>query len=94
MKNRAGKDAKARGECTLKFDPVALDSFFEVLDAIAWMSGPSAKQMSQFAALDPRTTGKVLKNGLILQIIEAVSKRFSLRLPYPYKGSIDEKKRS
>jgi hypothetical protein len=84
--------SKARSGCSLRFDPVSLDSFFQVLDAIAWIGEASAKQINQFGNIDPRTGGKVLKNGLTLGIVESVDGEYSLRLPYPYKGSLDEKK--
>lgn len=83
---------QSRAGCSLRFEPVSLDSFFQVLDAIAWMGQASGRKIAQFSDIDPRTMGKVLKNGLTLAIIEFINGDYSLRLPYPYKGTLDEKK--
>lgn len=40
---------------SIRFEPVKLDALFEVLDAVAWLPSPSAKEISQFANIDPRT---------------------------------------
>jgi hypothetical protein len=90
-KKSVSKSEKKSG-CSLKFDPVALDSIFDVLDAVAWMSDPSAIKIAQFTNMDPRTVGKVLKNALTLGILDNINREYSLRLPYPWKGSEDEKK--
>ena len=45
----------------MKFEAVRIESLIEVLDAIAWLDTPSSKAIAQFAALDPRTVGKILK---------------------------------
>jgi len=69
-----------------------LESIFDVLDAIAWMSNATSTKIAQFTSMDPRTVGKVLKNGLTLEILDRVDDEYALRLPYPSKGSEDEKK--
>jgi hypothetical protein len=56
----------------LRFEAAKLDSLFEVLDAVAWMGSPTCKQTAQFAGVDPRTAGKLLKNGLVLGVLECL----------------------
>jgi hypothetical protein len=57
------------------------------------MDAPTAGQVAQFAGIDPRTAGKLLKNagqiGLVDQLTDG---KYTLVLPYPYKGSIEQKK--
>jgi hypothetical protein len=77
--------------CTLRFESVGVDSLFSVLDAIAWLGNPTQKAVTQFTGIDPRTVGKVLKNCLTIGLAEIIGDSFSLRLPYPYKGSIEQK---
>ncbi len=91
-KRSVTKTGKRRSGCSLKFDPVGLESIFDVLDAIAWMSNATSTKIAQFTSMDPRTVGKVLKNGLTLEILDRVDDEYALRLPYPSKGSEDEKK--
>ncbi len=62
-----------------------------VLDAISWIDNSTQKSITQFTAVDPRTVGKVIKNGLTLGIIDSFDDTFSLSLPYPPKGSRTEK---
>ena len=62
-----------------------------VLDAISWLDNSTQKTIVQFTAVDPRTVGKVLKNGVTLGIIDSFDDAFSLSLPYPPKGSRAEK---
>jgi hypothetical protein len=84
----------ARGknsDCTLRFESVSVDSLFSVLDAIAWLGNPSQKEVTQFSGIDPRTVGKVLKNCITIGLAESVSDSLSLKLPYPYKGSREQK---
>ena len=77
----------------LKFESVNLDSIFPTLDAIAWLDLPSLKSISQFAGIDPRTTGKILKNCIQIGVIQNVGEdSFTLTSPYPYKGSAEQKK--
>lgn len=89
--------AKATGKKTpstaLKFESVNLDSIFPTLDAIAWLDLPSLKSISQFAGIDPRTAGKILKNCIQIGVIQNIGEdTFALTCPYPYKGSADQKK--
>src|SRR6266566_4203508 len=86
------KTDKRRSACSLKFDPVALESIFDVLDAIAWMSNATPTKIAQFSSMDPRTVGKVLKNVLTLGMLDKVKDEYALRLPYPSKGSESEKR--
>lgn len=74
-----------------RFEPAKLDSLFVVLDAIAWLDAPSSSQIAQFAGIDPRTAGKLLKNAVQLGLVDAVGSGYVLVLPYPYKGSHDQK---
>lgn len=74
-----------------RFEPAKLDLLFEVLDAIAWLDAPSSSQVAQFAGIDPRTAGKLLKNAVQIGLVDAVGKGYVLVLPYPYKGSQDQK---
>lgn len=62
-----------------------------VLDAIAWLDTPGTAQVAQFAGIDPRTAGKLLKNACQIGLVDAVDSGYALVLPYPYKGSKDQK---
>ncbi|MBJ6982166.1 toll/interleukin-1 receptor domain-containing protein [Luteimonas sp. MC1572] len=64
---------------------------FVVLDAIAWLDNPGAAQIAQFAGIDPRTAGKLLKNASQIGLADVVSSGYALVLPYPYKGTKDQK---
>jgi hypothetical protein len=75
-----------------RFEPAKLDSLFVVLDAIAWVDAPSASQVAQFAGIDPRTAGKLLKNAVQIGLVDHVSDGYVLLLPYPYRGSQEQKK--
>jgi hypothetical protein len=86
--------AKKRSSSTSnsqRFEPVKLDSLFIVLDAIAWLDAPTSGQIAQFAGIDPRTAGKLLKNASQIGLVDAVASGYVLVLPYPYKGSKDQK---
>jgi hypothetical protein len=74
-----------------RFEPTKLDSLFIALDAIAWLDAPSSSQVAQFAGIDPRTAGKLLKNAIQIGLVDAVGMGYVLVLPYPYKGSQDQK---
>lgn len=74
-----------------KFEPARLDSLFLVLDAIAWLDAPSSGQVAQFAGIDPRTAGKLLKNAVQIGLVDHLSSGYVLVFPYPYKGSQDQK---
>lgn len=74
-----------------RFEPAKLDSLFVVLDAIAWLDTPGTAQVAQFAGIDPRTAGKLLKNACQIGLVDAVGSCYALVLPYPYRGSKDQK---
>jgi hypothetical protein len=74
-----------------RFEPAKLDSLFVVLDAIAWLDAPSSSQVAQFAGIDPRTAGKLLKNAVQIGLVDVVSTGYVPVLPYPYKGSQEQK---
>lgn len=74
-----------------RFEPAKLDSLFVALDAIAWLDTPSAAHVAQFAGIDPRTAGKLLKNACQIGLADAVGSGYALVLPYPYKGSKNQK---
>ena len=78
--------------CSLSFDAVKIDSLFPVLDALAWLDLPTMPQVSQFAGIDSRTTGKLLKNCLTIGVVQRTAEdTHILALPYPYKGSAEQK---
>lgn len=74
-----------------RFEPAKLDSLFAVLDAIAWLDAPVSGQVAQFAGIDPRTAGKLLKNASQIGLVDAIGASYALVLPYPYKGSKEQK---
>lgn len=74
-----------------RFEPAKLDSLFAVLDAIAWLDTPNNSQIAQFAGIDPRTAGKLLKNALQIGLVETLGSGYAAVLPYPYKGSKEQK---
>lgn len=79
-------------KCSFAFQAANIESLFPVLDALAWLDFPDLKQVAQFAGIDPRTAGKLLKNCLVIGVAQAPSKdTYALTLPYPYKGSIEQK---
>lgn len=91
-KKRTNKRS-GRLACNMRFEAARLDSLFEVLDALAWLNLPNVTEISQFAGIDPRTGGKLLKNSLIVGLIEIVGdEKYSLSAAYPHKGSIDQKR--
>lgn len=71
-----------------------IDPLFEMLDAVAWLDQPSVKEIAQYADLDPRTAGKILKNAILIGLLQSPDDRtYVLAQPYPYKGTLDEKRR-
>jgi hypothetical protein len=77
----------------LKFEAVKIDSLFVVLDAIAWLDSPGTKEIAQYANIDPRTVGKILKNARLIGLVQSPDDNsYVLAKPYPYKGTLDEKR--
>jgi hypothetical protein len=77
----------------LRFEAVKIEPLFEVLDAVAWLDSPGTKQIAQYADLDPRTTGKLLKNARLIGLVQAPGDdTYVLAQPYPYKGTREEKR--
>ncbi|WP_250512039.1 toll/interleukin-1 receptor domain-containing protein [Caballeronia sp. INDeC2] len=74
-----------------RFEPAKLDSLFFVLDAIAWLDKTSNGLVAQFAGIDPRTAGKLLKNACQIGLVDSIGSGYALVLPYPYKGSKEQK---
>jgi hypothetical protein len=85
------RSTAARPSATKRFEAAKVESLFSVLDAIAWLETPSTKHVSQFAGIDPRTAGKLLKNACEIGLVDAVGGGYALVLPYPYKGSTEQK---
>src|SRR5882724_9477666 len=79
-----------RPKPTLRFEAVKIDPLFEVLDAIAWLDSPSSKDIAQFAGIDPRTAGKLLKNARLIGLVESADDNtYVLAQPYLYKGTLE-----
>ena len=84
--------SKPSNKCSLFFHAANIDALFPVLDALAWIDLPTLNLISQFAGIDPRTTGKLLANSLTIGIVQQVTDdTYVLALPYPYKGSQEQK---
>lgn len=94
-KTGVGKKAstpKNKSDAAVRFEATKPDALFPVLDAIAWLDLPTTALISQFAGIDPRTSGKLLKNCVSLAIVEPMGEsRYNLRVPYPAKGTAEEK---
>ena len=81
--------SKAAG---LRFEAVRVEPLFEVLDAIAFMDAPTTKDIAQYANIDGRTAGKLLKNARLIGLVQSLDdSTYVLTQPYPYKGTADEK---
>lgn len=84
---------KKKAQPAIRFEAVKIDPLFEVLDAVAWLDGPTAKSIAQYANIDPRTAGKVLKNARLVGLVQSPDgSTYVLAQPYPYKGTHDEKR--
>lgn len=93
MAKATAKKIVKNKDTSVRFESVNIDSIFPTLDAIAWLDFPDVKQISQFAGIDPRTAGKILKNCILIGIVQSISDTtYSLCHPYPYKGSSEQKK--
>lgn len=85
--SRHGKAAPS-----LRYEPAKIDALFTILDAIAWLDAPGTGEVAQFGGIDPRTAGKLLKNATQIGLVdELAGGRYTLVLPYPYKGSLNQK---
>lgn len=85
---------KKSQKSVIRFESVKIDPLFGVLDAVAWLDSPSAKQIAQFTNVDPRTAGKILKNARLIGLLQSPDDAtYVLAQPYPYKGSADEKRK-
>jgi hypothetical protein len=77
---------------SLRYEAIKLDALFEVLDAVAWLPNPSTREIAQFADIDPRTAGKILKNARLIGLVETPDDRtYMMAAPYPFKGTNDQK---
>jgi hypothetical protein len=86
------KSKKSSGPL-IRFESVKIEPLFGVLDAVAWLDSPSTRQIAQFASVDPRTVGKILKNArLIGLVLSPDDETYMLKQAYPYKGTIEEKR--
>lgn len=83
---------KKKPKSEIRFESVKIDPLFEVLDAIAFLDAPDIKGIAQFANIDPRTAGKVLKNARFIGLVQSPDdSSYMLSQPYPYKGTREEK---
>ncbi len=86
--------AKKLQKPVLRFEAVRIEPLFGVLDAVAWLDNPTARHIAQFADIDPRTAGKILKNARLIGLLSSPDDAtFLLTQPYPYKGTTEEKRK-
>ncbi|WMT92001.1 toll/interleukin-1 receptor domain-containing protein [Pelagibacterium sp. H642] len=83
--------AKKKSISAHRFEPARLDSLFVALDAVAWLDAPTTSQIAQFAGIDARTAGKLVKNACQIGMLEPLSKGYVLKLAYPYDGKLEQK---
>lgn len=83
---------KRESDSAIRFEAAKIETLFPVLDAVAWMDEASNAQIAQFAGIDPRTAGKLLKNATHLGIIDRRGSGYILLTSYPYQGTVDQKK--
>jgi TIR domain len=75
-----------------RYEAVKLDGLFEVLDAVAWLPSPNTKEIAQFADIDPRTAGKLLKNARLVGLVESPDNQtYISAAAYPFKGTTAQK---
>jgi hypothetical protein len=88
------KAAPTKQKSALRFEAVKIGPLFTVLDAVAWLDNPTTREIAQFAGIDPRTAGKLLKNARFVRLVESADDTtYVLAQPYPYKGTMEEKRR-
>lgn len=90
-KKPTAKKRVSRAPSPHRFEPAKIDSLFAVLDAIAFVDSPNSSAVAQFAGVDPRTAGKLLKNATQIGLVDNVGSGYVLLTAYPYKGSQDQK---
>lgn len=79
-------------KATIRFEAVKIDPLFEVLDAVAFLDSPDTRAIAQFADIDPRTAGKILKNARFIGLVQSPEdSTYVLSQPYPFKGTQEEK---
>jgi len=79
--------------CSLRFEAARIESLYEVLDAVAWLNLPTVAEVAQFAGIDPRTAGKLLKNAVTVGLAEVVKQtNYCLVRPYPSKAPVEQKR--
>ncbi|HEY7405950.1 MAG TPA: toll/interleukin-1 receptor domain-containing protein [Candidatus Angelobacter sp.] len=89
----AGRSKADQDKSAIRFEAVSVEPLFEALDAIAWLDSPSSKSISQFAGIDPRTAGKLLKNARLIGLVQSPdADSYVLTQAYPYKGSLEQKR--
>ena len=89
MAKAAPKNQKSK----LRYEAVKIEPLFEVLDAVAFIDSPTTKDIAQYANIDGRTAGKLLKNARLIGLVQSPDDNtYVLSQPYPYKGTLDEKR--
>ena len=87
------KTIQKSNKAAIRFEAVKIDPLFEVLDAIAFVDGPTTREIAQYANIDGRTAGKLLKNARLIGLVQSPDdSAYVLAQPYPYKGTADEKR--
>lgn len=77
----------------LRFEAVKIGPLFEMLDAVAWLDSPGTKEIAQYADVDPRTAGKILKNARLIGLVQSPDDDvYVLAQPYPHRGTLEEKR--
>jgi hypothetical protein len=90
----AGPKFKKKAKADIRFEAVKIEPLFEVLDSVAWMDSPSIKEIAQYSDIDPRTAGKILKNAVLIRLVQSADdSSYVLAQPYPYKGNPEEKRK-
>ena len=78
---------------SLRFEAVKITPLFEMLEAVAWLDSPGMKEIAQYANVDPRTAGKILKNARLIGLVQSPDDdTYVLAQPYPHRGTLEEKR--
>ena len=84
------KAAPKNQKSTLRYEAVKIEPLFEVLDAVAFIDSPTTKDIAQYANIDGRTAGKLLKNARLIGLVQSPDDNtYVLSQPYPYKGTLE-----